>query len=128
MQKIPTKSIGLVILIGIFLLVCTLPVFAVSVEAKTNDYHSGLHQEEHAIPQTSNHPLSYCISGNVIIPPNRLTLNTVIYLAWHPARQIPEPSINQIETSPRNLYQESPHLESEYRCRNGLNSEEPPQV
>jgi len=127
-KSILSKSVGLVILIGIFLLACSFPVFAESLEAKTNTYHSGPYQEEHAIPQASNHPPSYCISTNVILPPNRPILDTIIYLVWHPASQIPEPSFNQIGTSPQNLTQELPPLTTTYPCRNSLNSEEPPQV
>lgn len=137
MQSILTKSIVLVIIISIFLLVGSLPVFAGSAEWTTNDYYSDPCQEKPAIPQnclTSDCPLCHCILANAVtnecLLPGRFTPNEDVYLNWSPTSVTPEISPDQLRPLQRDPTQEllPSRLGTEYHCRDGLNSEEPPQV
>ncbi len=137
MQRFLAKSIGLVILIGIVLFVGSLPVFAGSVEGTTDDYYSEPCQKKPAIPQnclTPDCPLCHCNLANAvtneILLLGRFTPKEDVYPNWSPTSVTPEISPSQPQPLQRDPTQEPlpPRLGTEYHCRNGLHSEEPPQV
>lgn len=136
MNKIISKCIILVIILGVSWIASLSHISGPMKEM--NDY-AGTSEEKTAIPQNyltsvSNSSPDDCILINAIdnanFPSSRFTPNEDIQLNLSPAGLtgdvVPKiPRLSQHATTPEFL---TSHPGAEHHCRDGLNSEEPPQV
>ncbi len=123
-----TKAICLLICIVIVSLFGATPVSAESMEMTG---HCQPYQDKASFPLcclNSNYPLAYSSVVNTLPSPNRLAASKVIQLI-ELANQACDSTLAQQSSFQRYTSQGRLHPPgSDYRCRNSLESEEPPQI
>ncbi len=124
------KTICLLLFVAIVLLIGVTPASAESADRAGDCQSAG--QKQAPVPPccvTPACPLYHSITANVPPVPNQPALSKVIHLVRLPTSLLPDSWFDLKRPPPRHTLQRIPHPPGDdYRCRDSLNSEEPPQI